>query len=132
MGILTERRREVLEGDYTGNESTRESHRSNIRASSKEGLAELIAVAESEEIDNEDVFEPEVVEQLLRAIIGPREDIKPLWEYGDRAVMSQLKDYPHKRMMYEAIRNVEGYYQPYFTYYEEPEPNVYASLSNDR
>jgi hypothetical protein len=130
MTILTDTHRKVLEGTYDGNESTEQSHRSNIRTRTKEGLRELIEIAESDEIDNKDVFEPELIERLLRAMMGPRETIKPRWEYEDGSMMKQLKDDPYRTLMYNAIDNVEGYYQPCYTS-EKPDPMVYTDMEDD-
>lgn len=66
--FLSETRRKVLADDYDGNPNTERTHQSRIRAQSRTALKELIEVAESEAIENEDVFEPETVHHLLSAI----------------------------------------------------------------
>jgi hypothetical protein len=131
MVILTDKRREVLEGTYEGTESTRQSHRSNIRTRSKEALHELIEVAESDEVANHEVFTPEVIERLLRAIMGPRETIRPRWDYEDASMVKQLRDDPHRTLLYNAIDGVRGYYLPYYEFSEEPEPNVYTDIGGN-
>ena len=131
MPILTDKRREVLKETYEGSESTRQSHRSNIRTRSKEALRELVEVAESDEIANHDVFAPDVIEELLRAIMGPRETIKPRWEYEDASMMKQLQDDPHRTLMYNTLKDVQGYYHPCYEFSEKPNPMVYTDIEEE-
>jgi hypothetical protein len=68
--FLTESRREVLEGDWSGVESTERSKKSHIRTRARSAVGELIEVARSEEINNADVFEPAEVGTLLYWILN--------------------------------------------------------------
>lgn len=72
--FLTDERRTVLSGEYDGADSTERAHRSNIRARSRTALDELIEVAASPEIDNSEVFDPDQVFRLLRALLTPRQE----------------------------------------------------------
>lgn len=76
--LLTEKREKVLTGEYDGSDAALRNQKSRLRESSKTVLDELIQVAESPEIDNRDVFDPDDVFRLLRAIMTPRqEDLEP-------------------------------------------------------
>jgi hypothetical protein len=68
--FLTDSRRAVLEGEYDGAENTKRTHKSRIRDRGRTALAELIEVAQSAEIDNADVFDPEQVGALLFWILN--------------------------------------------------------------
>ena len=72
--FLTDERRAVLSGEYDGADSTERAHRSNIRARSRTALDELIEVAQSPKIDNADIFDPDQVFLLLRALLTPRQE----------------------------------------------------------
>ena len=69
--FLTDERRDVLTGEYEGSENVERTHKSRIRARSQTALEELIEVAESQEIDTRDVFDPHDVFNLLQAILLP-------------------------------------------------------------
>jgi hypothetical protein len=69
--FLTPERQAVLEGDYDGAENTERTHRSRIRSRSRTALDELVQVAESPAIDTTEVFDPDDVFRLLRAIMSP-------------------------------------------------------------
>ena len=68
--FLTESRREVLAGEWDGEPSTERSKKSQIRTRARAAVGELIEVAQSPEIENSDVFEPEEVGRLLAAILN--------------------------------------------------------------
>jgi hypothetical protein len=68
--FLTESRREVLAGEWDGEPSTERSKKSQIRTRARAAVGELIEVAQSPEIENADVFEPEEVGRLLAAILN--------------------------------------------------------------
>jgi hypothetical protein len=77
--FLTDERRDVLNFDYDGADSTERAHRTNIRARAHTALQELIEVAESPAINHakemqstgEHVFPPEDVRRLLVALLTP-------------------------------------------------------------
>lgn len=69
--FLTDQRRAVLNNEYDGEDSTERAHQSNIRARSRTAIQELIEVAESPVIDTTEVFDPDDVFRLLRAIMSP-------------------------------------------------------------
>jgi hypothetical protein len=69
--FLTDARRDVLNGDFEGADSTLASHKSRIRTRAKIAIQELREVAESPEIRNEDVFEPDEMLYLFGALFAP-------------------------------------------------------------
>lgn len=73
--FLTEARREVLQGstDLTG--QSLQNQKSRIRVRSRLALEELTEVAESPEIDNTGVFDPDEVFRFLRALMIPDEPV---------------------------------------------------------
>jgi len=68
--FLTDSRRAVLAGEYEGAENTERTHRSRIRSRGRTAIEELTEVAQSPEIDNADVFDPEAVGRLLFWILN--------------------------------------------------------------
>jgi hypothetical protein len=68
--FLTESRREVLAGEWDGEPSTERTKKSQIRTRARAAVGELIEVADSPVIENNDVFEPEEVGRLLAAILN--------------------------------------------------------------
>ena len=81
--FLTPERRSVLNGEYDGAENVERTHKSRIRARSRTALEELIEVAESNEIDTREVFDPDDVFRLLRAILSPDEYTGPAYPDPD-------------------------------------------------
>lgn len=90
--FLTDSRRDVLEGN--ANDLTEQSLRnakSRIRVRSRLALEELTEVAESPEIENREVFDPDDVFLFLRALLLPDEYVpidgeppEDYQEYRDR------------------------------------------------
>jgi hypothetical protein len=102
MAILTDKRRQVLRGKHKAENSTIRSHKSKIRQAGRDGIQDLIEIAESDEIDNEDVFDPEAIDRLLRAIVG---DIDPpLYERENPS--EEMVSHDYERQMTKAIRRV--------------------------
>lgn len=70
--FLTDERREVLQGkDREITDQSLHNAKSRIRVRTRLALEELTEVAESPEIRNESVFDPESVHQLLIALLTP-------------------------------------------------------------
>lgn len=69
--FLTDTRRALLNDEYGGKESSRATERSRIKNRAGVALDELIEVAESDQIDNTDVFDPADVHRLLVALTTP-------------------------------------------------------------
>jgi hypothetical protein len=70
--FLTENRRDVLRGESDWTDDSIRNEKSRIRTRARTALDELIQVAQSEEIDNEDVFEPEKMLVLVATLTkGP-------------------------------------------------------------
>ena len=84
--FLTDDRRAVLRGEYDGDPAVERTHRSRIRSRARTALQELIEVAESDAIDNADVFEPNDLARLVHALMTPPDGLTPRWGYdGDPA-----------------------------------------------
>jgi hypothetical protein len=67
--FLTDERAAVLAGNYEGNEAVERTHKSRIRQRARSALDELILVAQSDEIENADVFEPDKVGTLIHWLL---------------------------------------------------------------
>lgn len=72
--LLTDSRREYLNGEFDGTDTAARKHRSRITNRTEIALEELVEIAESPEIDNTDVFDPDDVFRLLRALLTPDRD----------------------------------------------------------
>lgn len=74
--FLTDTHRAVLSGNWEGSDSTLRSHKSEIRKRSKAALQDLIAVANSAEIDNESrvgenrLFDPQDLRALVTSVVA--------------------------------------------------------------
>lgn len=80
--FLTENRRDVLAGTSDWSTQSVRNERSRIKRHARLALAELIEVAESPEIDNADIFDPDQVANLIDAMIAPEhEPITPRWNF---------------------------------------------------
>jgi hypothetical protein len=122
MGFLTEKRRELLTGEYSGDEDAEYSIRHRTKRSAESSLDDLITVAQSDEIDNQSVFDERKIEQLLLAIIGPEEEVTPRWERDDLTEHAIEND--HRMKVHNTIKMVyERFYAPFYQY-EEPESPI--------
>lgn len=70
MVILTDNRRDVLEGRSDWSDDAIINEKSRIRNKSRTALDELIEVAQSNRIENRSVFDPEQVGMLLFWILN--------------------------------------------------------------
>jgi len=70
--FLTDERRDVLNGEYDGADSTERAHKTNIRSRGRAALDELIEVAASPAIHNGDVFDTEQVYILISTLLRGR------------------------------------------------------------
>ncbi|MDB2265997.1 hypothetical protein PM025_18190 [Halorubrum ezzemoulense] len=70
MVILTENRRDVLDGESDWSEDAIINEKSRIRSKSRTALGELIEIAQSDQIENRSVFDPEKVGTLLYWILN--------------------------------------------------------------
>jgi inactivated superfamily I helicase len=80
MVFLTDTRRDVLAGEYGGSAKAERQQRYRVKTGAVEALKELIEVAESDEIDNADVFEPDVLAELLAALFDDPDEYPARWE----------------------------------------------------
>lgn len=83
--FLTDERRDVLNEEYQGADSTERAHRSNIRKRARKAIQELIEVAQSPQIDNSEVFEPDNLARLIDSLMVPQgTTLTPRWNFeGD-------------------------------------------------
>lgn len=83
--LLNDKRKAVLNGEYTGSDAALRNQKSRLRESARTALAELVQVAASPEIDNAEVFEPNEVAHLLDALMVPDgASLTPRWNFdGD-------------------------------------------------
>jgi hypothetical protein len=70
--LLTEQRENVLNGEYDGSDAALRNQKSRLRTSSQTALQELTQVAESHELDHTEIFDPDDVFRLLRALLLPK------------------------------------------------------------
>jgi hypothetical protein len=97
--FLTEPRQKLLDGELDWNESSVETEKSRIRTRASLALDGLIEVAKSDQIENSTVFEPEDIDRLLRAILGPDENITPFHSIIDET--KEVRDRYNERYEYE-------------------------------
>jgi hypothetical protein len=83
--FLTENRRDVLNSESDWSTQAIRNERSRIKNLARIALTELIEVAESSEIENADIFEPDDVARLIDSLMAPEGTaITPRWTYdGD-------------------------------------------------
>ena len=76
-GFLTDKNRDVLFGRYEGTENAKRNQESRIRSKAANSLNDLIAVADSGNIDNADTFDPDQVYALLVSLTIDRDGFDP-------------------------------------------------------
>lgn len=69
--FLTDERRAVLNGEYTGAANVERTHKARIKARSQSAIDELIEVASSHETNNGEIFDPKQINTLLNEIAHP-------------------------------------------------------------
>lgn len=106
MPVLTTKQREVLNGEFEGSDNAERIHRHRIEERSQKALEELIEVAESDEHDNSEVFPPEVIRELLQAIMGDPYDIEPRWERDSM----DYETYQYEMLLVEALGSLHTQY----------------------
>jgi hypothetical protein len=102
--FLTDKRRDVLAGESDLEGNSLAVSKSRIRKRARLALTELIEVAESEQIDSSDIFDPTDVHRLLVALttppmadgpvdpMNPEETIDDDWQaYRDRLYVQLSK-----------------------------------------
>jgi len=79
--ILTERRKELLQGDYDSENSADRMALLRLRNSTQTNLEELIQIAQSPHVNNSETLPAEKVGQLLQALYIPTVEPKNHEEY---------------------------------------------------
>lgn len=77
--MLTDQREKVLNGEYDGSDAALRKQKSRLRQSAQTTLDELTEIAQSPHIDTREVFEPDQIFLLLRAILTPDEYTGPVY-----------------------------------------------------
>lgn len=72
--ILTERREELLSGEYDPDDSADRMAKSRLKNSAETALDELTQIAKNPHIDQTDIFDPDDVFRFLRAVKMPTQD----------------------------------------------------------
>jgi hypothetical protein len=94
-------------------------------------LDELTAVAESDAIDNTDVFDPAALARLLSAVMGDAGDIKPRWRYEEGG--QHIQEYTFQHDLYNAMHTVmERYREPLRRTDEPPHWNEEHGIMYER
>jgi len=83
--FLTENRRDVLNSESDWSTQAVRNERSRIKNLARLALTELIEVAESPEIDNADVFDPDEMARLVDALMTGGTPITSRWKYDGTA-----------------------------------------------
>lgn len=112
--FLTDRRENFLDGNYDLENAADRQVKSRLKKSSTIAFEELIAVAASPAIENEDVFETEQISRLLRAIMGDPEAIEPFYEavdQGSEAREAHYEQYADERMLLNELRRIVMRYE---------------------
>jgi hypothetical protein len=90
--ILTEKRRDVLNQEYSGAGSSERTHHSLIRQRSQTALDELVEVAESPVIHNPDVFDTKTLAKLVKTLLTVPEHLDED-NPDDEAAIADYLDY---------------------------------------
>lgn len=69
--LLTEKREELLEGNYDSGDNADRMAKSRLHSSTNTAIQELVKIAESPYISNSEVFDPDDIFRLLRALLIP-------------------------------------------------------------
>lgn len=120
--FLTDKREAVLRDDTEGmKDATVRNHKSRTRSRARMALDELIQVAESDAIDNGEVFTEDRMVRLLEAIFGPPEEIEPRWEAAATDNLDEHNEaYADERSLHTAISRVLSTYEHRLHNYSKP------------
>jgi len=114
--FLTEKRREVLAGTDDLTDDSRTVEKSRIRKRAKMALSELEEVAQSMEIENRSVFEPEEVGRLLFWIHKDPANVenmtKPEGEWDPFKTHSEAHEQYAKNLYFEISRQLSKFDTP--------------------
>ncbi|MFW5918424.1 MAG: hypothetical protein ACOCR0_02970 [Haloferacaceae archaeon] len=126
--FLTDQRRAVLAGEYDGEPNTERTHKSRIRSRAKTALQELIEVAESDAIDNADVFEPNDLARLIDALMHHADGLTPRWNYdGDPAEYNEK--YQYQMLLHGRLNHQLSGYGTFLL--QRNEPTEYPPNTNE-
>jgi len=91
--VLTKRREELIMMGYNNSDPADRSAMSRLRGSSETALWELTRIADSNEIDQTEVFDPEQVAELIRTLLNPN----PKQEHIDIGTAELARASPHNK-----------------------------------
>jgi hypothetical protein len=110
--FLTDERRAVLSGEYDGADSTERTHESHIRRQGRQAVNELIEVAESQEIDTREVFDPNDLFRLLQAVLLPDGYVGPFYPSPDAPDEWLAYHYRIQMQLQKLVDPAEGWMDP--------------------
>ena len=101
MVILTEKRNELLNGNYDMSDSTDRAAKHRLKTSSQSAIDDLIKIAQSPHIDNSEALPPEKIGELIEALYIPTlepEDYhenyrKDLYYHVSRCINADIEDF---------------------------------------
>jgi hypothetical protein len=128
--FLTDKRRDVLAGESDLEGNSLAVSKSRIRKRARLALAELIEVAESDQIDSSDIFDPEDMAQLIHAAMAPAGGLTPRWNY-DGTEQQYLEEYGYQRALSDRISHAVDGYQKMLTYDQHPSQHPTAGFDLD-
>jgi hypothetical protein len=119
--FLTEKRRDVLNGEYEGSPDALRNQKSRLRKSARTALEELIAVANSEEIENGEVFHPNDLARLVHALMTPADGLTPLKNF-DGTEVEYRQQYAYQFAVHGRLSHtLDGYDQLLHELPDEPD-----------
>jgi hypothetical protein len=121
--FLTDARRRALE-QYDPDDSSHRAQKSRTTARAKKALEELTWIAESDEIDNADVFQAPAVQDFLTELFGEPDEIPPYWEAwneSDEAIREYEQEHEYERRLIQSISLITTLYEDRLLAMREPE-----------
>lgn len=104
--LMTDRRRDLILFGYSPSNPADRSAMSRLRTSSETALWELTKIAKSTEIDQTEVFDPEQVAALIRALLDPN----PRGEHVDVDTALLERDGPNEFVRDDFTDEFETYH----------------------
>ena len=112
--LLTPRRREILEGTRDEDPDSIRVAKYKLRKRVHMALDEFKDLAESDGIDNEDLFPPDEIREFIMALFGDYEEIQPYheaWEAkSGEAVRDYMDEHDYEISLAEVINHMDTVY----------------------
>lgn len=97
--FITDRRRALLNDELDETKASIDVEKTRIRKRARMALAELIEVAESDAIDNDDVFDSDELGRLVMALFR---DIEPATTY-EGSIDTYYQNHPYEMSLFIAL-----------------------------